>query len=125
MNNKFIGTMVLVFLIVTGICYGLSVKVPAFDFMTLLGANVMMLLLIVITYFITRKTLQDRPEAFVRGVFSGTMIKMFAVLAVVLVYVMMNKGHLYKPLVFAFFGMYVIYTGVETILMSKMAKGKK
>ena len=125
MNNKFIGTMMLVFLIVAAICYGLSVKIPAFDFATLLGANVMMFLLIIITYFMTRKTLQDRPEAFVRGVFSGTMIKMFAVLAVVLIYVFMNKGHLYKPLVFVFFGMYVIYTGAETILMSKMAKGAK
>ena len=125
MNKKFIGTMVLVLILVNSICYFLSTRVPEFDFMTLTGANVLMFLLTILAFMITQRSIQDKPEAFVRGVFSGTMLKMFAVLAVVIAYVYVNKGHLYKPLVFAFFGMYVIYTGVETVLMSKLAKEKK
>lgn len=125
MKGKFLGTMVLIFLIVAGICYGLNMQQPAFDLTTLLVADALMLVFTLIAWMITQKTLLDRPQAFVRGVISGTMIKMFAVLAAVVAYAMMNKGHLYKPMVLAFFGIYVIYTAAETVLTSKMAKGVK
>lgn len=117
--------MALVFIIVTGGAWFLSQKNPSFDFMTLMGGNVIMLVLTVVAWLITKKTLKERPQAFVRGVFSATLLKMFAVMGVVLVYALVNRAHLYKPLVFALFGIYVMYTGVETVIMSKTAKQVK
>ena len=125
MNGKFFGAMALVFIIVTGGAWFLSQKNPSFDFMTLMGGNVIMLVLTVVAWLITKKTLKERPQAFVRGVFSATLLKMFAVMGVVLVYALVNRAHLYKPLVFALFGIYVMYTGVETVIMSKTAKQVK
>ena len=122
MNSKFLGTMVLIFALVSGACYILSNKQPLFEFPVLMGGNALMLLLSVVAWFMTKKTLAERPQAFVRGVFSATLVKMFAVMIVVIAYALANKAHLYKPLVFAFFGIYVIYTSAETIILSNMAK---
>lgn len=123
MNGKFFGTMIVVFVIVSGGAYALSRQRPEFAFMALMGGNVLMFALSIIAWLVTKKTLQERPQAFVRGVFSATLIKMFAVMAAVLIYALANRDHLYKPLVFALFGIYVIYTAVETMMMSKTAKG--
>jgi hypothetical protein len=90
--------------------------------------NVLMAALSVAAFFIVKKNVTDRPQAFVRGVYSASFLKLMICMISLLTYVMLNRAHRsepgFKPSLFILFGIYVVYTFTETILLSKMAREK-
>ena len=98
---------------------------PAYNFMALMGGNVLMLLLCIIAMLLVRKRIGQRAESFVRGVYSATFLKLMVCLAAILVYVMLNRETLHKPTLFVLFGVYAVYTGVETWMLSQLARKAK
>ncbi len=125
MTNRFIVIVVIVFALLGGIFFMLNNANPKFELSVLLFANALMALLSIITYFIVKKQVSERPQAFVRGVYGATFLKLMVCMIAILTYVLMNRASIHKPSLFILFGIYTVYTGVETVLLMKMAKQTK
>ena len=76
------------------------------------------------SFYMVTKQIKSRPEAFVRGVYSGTFLKLLVCMAAILIYVMANRPNIHKPTLFVLFGIYIVYTVIETTTLSKMARVK-
>lgn len=128
MKKTFLLSIFIVFDILTVAFYLLTRSQPQYNFTVLMAGNVLMALLSVAAYFIVKKNVAERPEAFVRGVYSASFLKLMICMISILVYVMLNREHRhepgFKPTLFMLFGIYAVYTFTETILLSKMARQK-
>jgi hypothetical protein len=122
MKNQFYGAMLLVMVILGVVAYFLQ---PQFSFPVLMGGNAILFLLSIITFSIVSRTFNSRPQAFVQGVSSGSLIKLFVCAGGILIYALVNKPHVNKPQIFVLMGMYAVYSIVENILLSRMAKAQK
>jgi len=125
MRNKFIGSIILVFILLTGGLYLLNMSFPSFNFIVLTVGNTIMAVLSLCTYVIINQQLKGRPQAFIRGVYGATLLKLFVCMISILTYVMVDRPHIYKPVIFILFGIYAIYTAVETWLLFRLAKEVK
>jgi hypothetical protein len=125
MTNKFVLTIIIVFIILSAVFYGMNITMPQYRFSLLMTGNVVMAILSLLTYFIVKKTMNQKPEAFVRGVYGATFLKLMVCMASILVYVMMNRSNVHKPSLFILFGIYAVYTTVESWLLSKLARNAK
>lgn len=86
-------------------------------------ANILLIILNLISYFIIRKKLrQERAQAFVNGVYSSTLLRLMICMTSIFVYAFATKDHLHKPTIFMMMGLYILYTLLETIALSKLAK---
>jgi hypothetical protein len=95
---------------------------PAYDFTALIAADIIMLLLSLAAWAMLRKSVAERPQAFVRGVYGATMLRLFVCLIGIITYALMNRAHLHKPTLFVMFGIYMAYTIIETAVFSRVAK---
>lgn len=99
---------------------------PKFHVNALHIANIIMAVLSFAAYSLLNKpTAEGKPHAFVRGVYSASLLRMMVCMVGVLVYVVMNRNGIHKQSVFAMFGIYAVYSATETILLSKTARTTK
>src|SRR5689334_4710163 len=91
---------------IAGGVYVLRQSDPAYDFMALIAADVIMLLLSLAAWTMLRKSVAQRPQAFVRGVYGATMLRLFVCMIGILAYALVNRAHLHKPTLFVMFGIY-------------------
>ncbi len=98
--------------------------VPTFSFPVLETANAIMLLLCSLAWVMVYVQTGERKNtsAFIRGVSGATFLKLMACMISILAYVMLNRDTLHKATIFAFMGIYAIYTTAETILLTRLAK---
>lgn len=122
MNRQYIVTILFIFVLLSAIFIGLRIKAPAFDFAALETGNVIMALLAFITFAMVRGKLDGTPGAFVRGVSGASFLKLMVCMVSILVYILLNRTTIHKPSVFVLFGIYMVYTVVETLLLSKIVK---
>jgi len=125
MKKSFIGASIVIFIILSVIFYLLKTYAPSYRFNVLMGANAIILLLSVISFFIVGKSISERPEAFVRGVYGATFFKLMVCMASIMIYALLNKKDIHKPTLFILFGIYAVYTAVETLLLSRQARKVK
>lgn len=125
MNRFFISRIVITLVLVAAAAYGLHAINPSFRFSHLMGANGLMFLLSLVAWLLIRKSLYERPHAFVRGVNAAKLLKLMVCMGAIFTYALLNRESLYKPVLFVFFGIYVVYTAVETWITSSMAKHVK
>ena len=125
MTNKFIVSIILIFILLSGASYLLNMSFPSFNFSVLMAGNGIMAFLSLCSYFIINQQLKGRPQAFVRGVYGATLLKLFVCMISILTYVMVDRPHIYKPVIFILFAIYAIYTAVETWLTFRLAKEVK
>ena len=123
--KRYLVTIVVIFIALSGVFYYVKVTQPEYRFSLLMGGNVIMALLSVFTYSIVRQQMNARPEAFVRGVYGATFLKLMVCMASILVYVVLNRKNIHKPSLFILFGIYAVYTAVEAWLLSKLARQAK
>jgi hypothetical protein len=122
MKKRFIVVVTIIFVVLAAAIYALEVYAPAFHFGALEAANVVMAVLSLIAYFLVNRQVDERPQAFVRGVYSASFLKLMVCMVSILVYVLLNRAHIHKPSVFMLFGIYAVYTIAETWLLSKVAR---
>jgi hypothetical protein len=122
MKKQFTLIIVAIFLVLTAIFVAMKAYAPAYHFVALESANGIMALLSLTSYYLVRKQMDSRPEAFVRGVYSASFLKLMVCMIAILVYVLLNRAHLHKASVFILFGIYALYTIVETWILSKLAR---
>jgi len=125
MTNRFIFIIIIVFAILTALFFTLNNMKPSFRLGALMGANALMALLSIATYYMVKKQIAERPQAFVRGVNAATFLKLMICGVSILAYALYNRSHIHKPTLFILFGIYTVYTAVETVLLMKMAKQVK
>jgi hypothetical protein len=124
MKKYFILIVVILFLLLTAVFYALKTYAPQYSFDALMGGNILMAILVLVSYFLVQAQIDKRPEAFVRGVYSSTFLKLLVCIGAILVYALVNKPNIHKPSLFILFGIYAVYSIVETWLLSRMARGK-
>jgi hypothetical protein len=125
MKKTFISANIAIFILLSVVFYLLKSYAPSYRFNVLMGANALMLLLSFVSFFIVRKSISGRPEAFVRGVYGATFLKLMVCMASIMIYALLNKKDIHKPTLFILFGIYAVYTAVETWLLSRQAREVK
>lgn len=124
MNKRFITSIIIVFALLSAVFFYMKTALPDYRYNVLMGANILMAVLSLISFFLVTRELKNKPQAFVRGVYSGTFLKLLVCMASVLLYVQLNKPDIHKPTLFILFGIYAVYSIVETALLSKLARVK-
>ncbi|MBS1774369.1 MAG: hypothetical protein JST82_16045 [Bacteroidetes bacterium] len=124
--NRYIISILLVFALLSGIFYYINTSMHdlGYRFKVLMGGNIIMFLLSLTTYFLVTTQLSKKPQAFVRGVYSSSLLKLMVCMFAILIYTMINKPDIHKPTLFVLFGIYAVYSVVETVQLSKMARTK-
>lgn len=122
MNKSHISITLITFVAVLAGSYLLKYFLPRIDNIALIVGNAVMAALVFFGFFVVSRSVSKRPQAFVRGVYSATYLKLLVCMAGLLGYAVINKATLYKPTLFALFGIYLIYTIIETAVLSKTAR---
>ena len=125
MRINFPLIVILLFFLLSALFYGLNMYDPVFKFGVLMTGNMVMAILSLLTFGMVKKTMKARPEAFVRGVYGATFLKLMVCMSAILIYVLLDRKNIHKPSLFILFGIYAVYTAVETVLLGKLAKQAK
>ena len=75
-------------------------------------------------FFALRGLKSSNPHAFIRSVYVSIMMKFFICLLAASIYIMMYKANLNKPALFICMGLYLIYTFMEVMILTKIMKQK-
>ena len=85
-----------------------------FNIRFLLVANCVLFMISIFSFFIQRKALMSsNPHAFVRGVYSSMLIKLFVCIIAITIYIVTSSGKVNQPALFTSMGLYILYTAVE------------
>jgi hypothetical protein len=96
-----------------------------FDVNFILGANVVLFLLSFSGFFIQTKGVRSSNiNAFIRGVYSSVLLKMFIIMGIILVYILIAGGKVNKPALFTSMAIYILYSSVEVIQLMKIVRKK-
>lgn len=101
-----------------------STTLKGYDLSVLHIGNWIIAVVSILSYVIMQKQVNARPEAFVRGVYGGTLLKLFVLIVTFFIYVLANKETLHKPTLFVLMLFYAIYTIIEGALLSQKARSK-
>jgi hypothetical protein len=122
MRKYFIPAIVAVFAILTAVFYGMKMYLPEYNFVVLMTGNILMASLAVISFYLVTTQMKRKPDAFVRGVYASSFLKLMVCMMAIMVYVFVNKSGVHKPSLLVLFGIYAIYSITETWMLSRMAK---
>jgi hypothetical protein len=122
MNTRLPIAFVLICAALTALLFALFRSHPEFDLTALLTANGIMFVLSLIAWLMLRRNVHERPQAFIRGVYGATMLRLFVCLAGIIIYALLKRPAVHKPTLFVMFGIYAVYTIVETAAMSRQAR---
>jgi hypothetical protein len=91
----------------------------------LLSANVILFLLSFFAFFIQSRGVESTNiNAFIRGVYSSILLKLFVVVIAIVIYILLMHGEVNKPSLFTAMAIYIIYTSIEVIQLMKLARKK-
>jgi hypothetical protein len=125
MKQRFLLITLIIFVLLNAVFFFVRDQMPEFDFTAMAMANLIMAFLSTTSYFLISKQLDKSPQAFVRGVYSATFLKLFVCLVGVVAYALAQKPKVHKPTIFVLLGIYIVYTVTETLMISKTARKTK
>lgn len=92
----------------------------------LIVGNLVLFTVTLVTFLLTYRSLKSKnPNAFVRAMYGGFMIKFFVVAIAAFIYIMITKKNVNKPALFSCMGLYVVYTFFEVTALLRILKQKK
>lgn len=124
MKRQYTITIIVTLLVLDVSFRVLKVYAPQYHIAALQIANFTMAALSLAVYALVNKQIADRPQAFVRGVYGASLLRLMVSMGAMLIYIVINRNTIHKPSVFMLLGIYVVYTAIETIILSKTAKKK-
>jgi hypothetical protein len=124
-RKYFIPVIILVFITLSALFYGAKMYLPEYNLNLLMGGNIILAALSIISFLLISAQMTKKPAAFIRGVQASNFLKLFVCVVSVVVYVMINKPHVHKPSLFVLMGIYAVYSIIETWLLSRLAKEVK
>ena len=128
MYNKNIIPLVILFLVTAASIYAFRnfLELHGFDCLVFRGGNVFIYLVTAVSMVMLTKGLNAaNTNAFLRNVYSGILIKLFACAGAAFTYILVSGKNLNKPALFASMGFYLVYTFVELSVMMKQTNVKK
>lgn len=125
MKKSFLIAMLVIFVALTVAFKALQIVYPQYHTVALHSANFLMLALSYIAYVLINKKIDNRPHAFVQGVYSASLLKLMVCMMAMLIYIFINRDTLHKPTIFVLMGIYAVYSAAETILVSGTARKKQ
>ncbi|MCB9046008.1 MAG: hypothetical protein H6550_07700 [Chitinophagales bacterium] len=125
MKKTFLASISVLFILLSVIFFWLRTIAPAYSFPALMTGNVIMALLSFGSFMLVTRQMKSKPDAFVRGVYSSSFLKLSVCVIAVMVYAIINRPDVHKPSLFVLFGVYAAYTAIETWLLSKLARETK
>lgn len=91
----------------------------------ILGANLALLILSLAGLVIqSRGVSSTNHNAFLRGIYSSLLLKMFLIVGAILVYIIVIGGQINKAAILISMGLYIIYTGLEVKQLMKLVRKK-
>ena len=103
-----------------------SLETYGFSWRVLSGGNVFIYLVTAAsTHMLTKGLNAENTNAFLRNVYSGILIKLFACAGAAFIYILASGKNLNKPALLACMGLYLIYTFVELSVVMKQSNAKK
>ncbi|MEO6905289.1 MAG: hypothetical protein ABI148_02940 [Ginsengibacter sp.] len=107
------------------IIFGQSLIAAGFNIDFLLAANVILFLLTCFGFFIQTKGVRSKNvHAFIRGIYSSLLLKMFVIVIAIIIYILVMGGQVNTPSLFTSMGLYLVYTSMEVIQLMKIARKK-
>jgi hypothetical protein len=122
MKKSFLLTVAAVWAALSVIIYILTRQDWGFTGPALHAGNAIMAVLVIAAFLLVTRDIAGKPHAFVRGVTSATMLKLFVCAGAILGYGLATKPHTHKATLFVLCGIYLVYTVAETILLSGLAR---
>ena len=105
--------------------FGNSLKEFGFNIGFLLVANAILFILTFLGFYLQTKGVRStNVNAFIRGVYSSLLLKMFVIVVAILIYIVLMGGETNKPAILASMGIYLVYTALEVIQLMKIARKK-
>jgi hypothetical protein len=96
-----------------------------FEINFLLIANGLLFLLSLFGFLVQSKGVNSsNVNAFIRGIYSSLLMKMFVIVAAIFIYIFVAGGNVNKPSLFASMVFYLLYTSIEVIQLMKLARRK-
>lgn len=93
------------------------------DVDVLVLGNLILFIITVISFLMGLNGLkQTNPNAFVRSVYGGIMVKLFICIIAAFVYIAIHKSNVNKPALFICMGLYLVYTFIEVSILMKMLR---
>ena len=118
-----IGLFLLVNLIL--FIFGNSLKESGFNIGFLVAANAILFLITFLGFYVQTKGVRStNVNAFVRGVYSSLLIKMFIIVVAIVIYILAMGGKTDQLSILTAMGIYIIYTAVEVVQLMKIARKK-
>lgn len=116
--------------LILGICFLILLALFAaknalqgYDIPALIGADLLLAILSLLSaLMMQRKMKEGRPQAFVNGVYSATLMRLMICLSGIFIYAYSTREQLHKPTIFLMMGFYLVYSFTETLLLSRKAK---
>ncbi len=118
-----IGLFLLINLIL--FMFGSSLKESGFNIGFLVAANAILFLITFLGFYVQTKGVRStNVNAFIRGVYSSLLIKMFIIVVAIVIYILVMGGKTDKLSILTAMGIYIIYTAVEIVQLMKIARKK-
>lgn len=123
MKQSFLLIIAALFVVIGIALYVFTRVQPGYDLTALEVANGLLAVLTALGFLIMRRQMkQQGAHAFVRGVYSATLLKLMVCMGSIFIYAYATKEHLHKPTIFLMLGIYFVYTFTETAVMSRQVK---
>lgn len=89
-------------------------------------ANGLLVLLMLLSYWMTQKSLSSsNPNHFVRAVYGSFLLKFFVLAIAAFIYIMVVRKQVNKPALYISLGMYVLYTILEVRSLQLLLRRSK
>jgi hypothetical protein len=123
MKQRYFLLFALITVMLLVIEYLLSGTGGYFNRQVIIAGTLVLALISLMTFLIVSRTVDhDNPNRFVRGVMGGTFLKFFLCIIAAGILLFIYKKQLHKPDLFLLMFVYIVYTVVETAVLSKVSK---
>jgi hypothetical protein len=96
-----------------------------FDQDVLIAGNVVIFLITMGSFLLAQRGLKNKnPNAFVRSIYSGVMLKLFLCIIAAFAYIAIYQKNLNKPALFTLMGLYLVYTFIEVSALTRQLRGQ-
>lgn len=125
-SNKFIPVIILFILInVAVLVFKSFLQLKGFDINFLLISNLLLFILSITGFFMQIKAVKSANiNAFLRGVYSSLLLKIFAVIIVLGIYLFTTGGKVNNYSLFVSMAFYIVYTAIEVRQLMKIYRRK-
>lgn len=97
-----------------------------FDTLFMGLANTVLFLITLLGFrLVSAKVADSNPHAFMRGVYSSFLIKLFVIVGGLFIFISVSGKEMDKSAIFILMGLYIAYTSIEVIQLMKLVRSQK